>query len=99
VQIYWWQRDGVYYVIRYAESGGRLDPLGRFCDLDAAIRARYAHHGRTNRVALTSDAPLEYQETTWPESSTNQCLSPAIRDDALSALGYDHSLRADVFAV
>ena len=37
VQIYWWQRDGVYYVIRYAESGGRLDQVGRFYDLDAAI--------------------------------------------------------------
>jgi DNA-binding response OmpR family regulator len=37
VQIYWWQRDGVYYVIRYAESGGRLDLVGRLYDLDAAI--------------------------------------------------------------
>ena len=37
MQIYWWQRDGVYYVIRYAESGGTLDQVGRFYDLDAAI--------------------------------------------------------------
>jgi DNA-binding response OmpR family regulator len=37
VQIYWWQRDGVYYVIRHAETGGRLDQVGRFYDLDAAI--------------------------------------------------------------
>jgi CheY-like chemotaxis protein len=37
VQLYWWQRDGVYYVIRHAASGGRLDQVGRFHDLDAAI--------------------------------------------------------------
>jgi CheY-like chemotaxis protein len=37
VQLYWSQRDGVYYVIRQAASGGRLDQVGRFHDLDAAI--------------------------------------------------------------
>ena len=37
VRLYWWQRDGVYYVIRHAASGGRLDQVGRFHDLDAAI--------------------------------------------------------------
>jgi hypothetical protein len=37
VQIYWWQRDGVYYVIRHAESGGRLEQVGCFHDLDTAI--------------------------------------------------------------
>ncbi len=37
VQIYWWARDGVYYVMRHAESGGRIDQVGRFFDLDAAI--------------------------------------------------------------
>ena len=37
VQLYWWQRDGVYYVLRHAESGGRLEQVGRFHDLDAAI--------------------------------------------------------------
>ncbi len=37
VQLYWWQRDGVYYVARYAETGGVLQTLGRFYDLDAAI--------------------------------------------------------------
>ncbi len=37
MQLYWWQRDGVYYVIRHAESGGRLDQVGRFHDLDTAI--------------------------------------------------------------
>ena len=37
VQIYWWQRDGVYYVMRHAETGGRIDQVGRFYDLDAAI--------------------------------------------------------------
>lgn len=37
VQIYWCQRDGVYYVMRHAETGGRIDQVGRFYDLDAAI--------------------------------------------------------------
>jgi len=37
VQIYWWEGDGVYYVMRHAESGGRIDQVGRFFDLDAAI--------------------------------------------------------------
>jgi DNA-binding NtrC family response regulator len=37
VQIYWWQRDGVYYVLQLAESGRRVDQVGRFYDLDAAI--------------------------------------------------------------
>ena len=37
VQLYWWQRDGVYYVVRHAASGGQLDQVGRFHDLDAAI--------------------------------------------------------------
>jgi DNA-binding response OmpR family regulator len=37
VQLYWWQRDGVYYVVRYGESGDRLDQVGRFYDLDLAI--------------------------------------------------------------
>lgn len=37
VQLSWWQRDGVYYVVRHAETGGALETLGRFYDLDAAI--------------------------------------------------------------
>jgi hypothetical protein len=37
VQIYWWQRDGVYYVLRYVESGGWIDQGGRVYDLDVAI--------------------------------------------------------------
>jgi DNA-binding response OmpR family regulator len=37
VQLYWWHRDGVYYVVRHAETGGVLETLGRFYDLDAAI--------------------------------------------------------------
>jgi len=51
VQLYWWQRDGVYYVLRYGESGDRLDQVGRFYDLDVAIalgmtiRRREVHDG------------------------------------------------------
>ena len=37
IQLYWWQRDGVYYVVRHDESGGVLRRVGRFHDLDAAI--------------------------------------------------------------
>src|SRR5215212_9576464 len=37
IQLYWWQRDGVYYIVRYAEKGGVLETIGRFYDLDAAI--------------------------------------------------------------
>ena len=37
VQIYWWERDGVYYVGKYAPTGGRPDTVGRFYDLDLAI--------------------------------------------------------------
>lgn len=37
VQVYWWQRDGVYYVARYSPTGGRVETIGRFFDLEAAI--------------------------------------------------------------
>lgn len=37
VQIYWWERDGVYYIGKYAPSGGCLETVGRFFDLDLAI--------------------------------------------------------------
>jgi DNA-binding response OmpR family regulator len=37
VQIYWWERDGVYYVGKYAPCGGRLETVGRFYDLDLAV--------------------------------------------------------------
>jgi DNA-binding response OmpR family regulator len=39
VQLYWWERDGVYYVVKYAPTGGRLETVGRFYDLDPAIVA------------------------------------------------------------
>jgi DNA-binding response OmpR family regulator len=37
VQLYFWQRDGVYYVVRHAETGGKLETLGRFFELATAI--------------------------------------------------------------
>jgi DNA-binding response OmpR family regulator len=37
IQIYWWERDGVYYVLRLDNVAGRLDYLGRVHDLDMAI--------------------------------------------------------------
>jgi CheY-like chemotaxis protein len=45
LQLYWWQRDGVYYLVRFALTGGRLETLGRFYDLGAAVS-----------VAMTIDA-------------------------------------------
>jgi hypothetical protein len=45
VQLYWSERDGVYYVLRF--SNGVPELVGRFYDLDAAIAlamvARTAH--------------------------------------------------------
>ena len=35
VLLYWWQRDGVYYVVRLGNGGPSF--VGRFYDLDAAI--------------------------------------------------------------
>jgi DNA-binding response OmpR family regulator len=37
LQVYWWQRDGVYYLVRFAQTGGKIGPVGRFYDLGAAI--------------------------------------------------------------
>jgi hypothetical protein len=36
-QLYWWQRDGVYYVVRHAETGGLVERVGRFHDLATAV--------------------------------------------------------------
>jgi CheY-like chemotaxis protein len=35
VQLYWWERDGAYYVLRF--GNGAPETVGRFYDLDAAI--------------------------------------------------------------
>jgi CheY-like chemotaxis protein len=37
VELYWWERDSVYYVMRHAVSGGHIEQVGQFYDLDAAI--------------------------------------------------------------
>jgi DNA-binding response OmpR family regulator len=37
IQLYYWQRDGVYYVVRHAPTGGRLETIGQFFDLETAI--------------------------------------------------------------
>jgi CheY-like chemotaxis protein len=37
VQLYWWQRDGVYYVMRHAETGGAVERVARVHDRAAAI--------------------------------------------------------------
>jgi len=48
LQVYWWQRDGVYYLVKFAQSGGKLESVGRFYDLGAAIS-----------VAVTVDADAD----------------------------------------
>lgn len=37
VQIYWWETLSLWLVGRYAKDGARLEPLGQFTDLAAAI--------------------------------------------------------------
>jgi DNA-binding NtrC family response regulator len=42
IQLYWWQAAGAYLVARYIADGARLEPVGHYFDLDAAIRAATA---------------------------------------------------------
>jgi CheY-like chemotaxis protein len=37
VQLYWWQREGVYYVMRHTRPGSAQEQIGRCYDLEAAI--------------------------------------------------------------
>lgn len=37
VQIYWWERLSLYLVGRYSADGAKLEPLGQFTDLEAAV--------------------------------------------------------------
>lgn len=39
VQIYWWQRAGVYLVGVYPDRGAPMEGVGQFYDLDAAVQA------------------------------------------------------------
>jgi CheY-like chemotaxis protein len=39
MQLYWWQAAGAYLVARYSTDGTRFESVGRFYDLEAAIRA------------------------------------------------------------
>ncbi|MDP9272238.1 MAG: response regulator [Chloroflexota bacterium] len=39
MQLYWWQAAGAYLVARYSADGGRLQLVGHYYGLDAAIRA------------------------------------------------------------
>jgi hypothetical protein len=42
VQLYWWQQAGAYHVGRYAPDGAIMQDVGRFHDLEAAVRAALA---------------------------------------------------------
>jgi hypothetical protein len=41
-QLYWWQREGVYCVLRY--SNGAPELVGRFYNLDAALTLAMLPH-------------------------------------------------------
>jgi len=42
MQLYWWQAAGAYLVARYSSDGARLELVGHYYGLDAAIRAATA---------------------------------------------------------
>ena len=42
MQLYWWQAEGAYLVARYSTDGARLELVGHYYGLDAAIRAATA---------------------------------------------------------
>lgn len=46
MQLYWWQAAGAYLVARYSPDGARMQLIGHYYDLDAAIRAATAEPGR-----------------------------------------------------
>jgi hypothetical protein len=54
VQLYFWQRDGVYYVVRHTETGGKVETLGRFFDLETAITTAMTVRRTTGSEGLQS---------------------------------------------
>lgn len=52
IQLYWWQRDGVYYVVRHAETGGLVERVGRTHDLDTAITLAIAPRPEASAAPL-----------------------------------------------
>jgi DNA-binding NtrC family response regulator len=42
MQLYWWQSAGAYLVARYSSDGARLELVGHYYGLDAAVRAATA---------------------------------------------------------
>ena len=42
MQLYWWQAAGAYLVARYMADGARLELVGHYFGLEAAIRAATA---------------------------------------------------------
>ena len=45
MQLYWWQAAGAYLVARYSIDGARMEMIGHYFGLDAAIRAATAFPG------------------------------------------------------
>jgi CheY-like chemotaxis protein len=47
MQLYWWQAAGAYLVARYSPNGHRMELIGHYYGLDAAIRAATQSDGLT----------------------------------------------------
>jgi CheY-like chemotaxis protein len=47
MQLYWWQAAGAYLVARYSSNGHRMELIGHYYGLDAAIRAATGSGGPT----------------------------------------------------
>jgi CheY-like chemotaxis protein len=45
MQLYWWQAAGAYLVARYSSDGARMELIGHYYGIDAAIRAATAAAG------------------------------------------------------
>ena len=58
LQLYWWQRDGVYYLVRFAPSGGRLETVGRFFDLGTAISVAMSVPGDPSADGMAIAQPV-----------------------------------------
>jgi hypothetical protein len=80
--MYWWQRDGVYFVMRHAERGGRIEQVGRLYDLDAAIALAVTVGRWSDSWATANQYSLTVNPTQAPchprSSGPKYCASRAI---------------------
>jgi len=100
LQLYWWQRDGVYYLIKFATTGGRVEPIGRFYDLGTAISVAMTIEGEPDaeppRLRLSEKD--SQADGVSHQASVDGASSQAARDGASQGPGVDgvaHGARAD----